>query len=113
MLGYLQANRPGKLEPTAEGWYDTGDIVELDDLGFVSIVGRAKRFAKVAGEMISLSAVEAYVSALWSEYQHAVVAVADERKGERLVLVSDNPEANRETLLAHTLSKGIPELMGT
>src|SRR5262249_58962680 len=59
MLGYLRADQPGVLEPPLEGWHDTGDIVTIDDDGFVAIKGRAKRFAKIGGEMVSLAAVEA------------------------------------------------------
>ena len=59
MLGYLRADNPGVLEPPPEGWHDTGDIVTIDAQGFVTIKGRAKRFAKIGGEMISLAAVEA------------------------------------------------------
>ncbi len=59
MLGYLRADNPGVIEPPPEGWYDTGDIVKVDEFGFVTILGRAKRFSKIAGEMISLASVEA------------------------------------------------------
>ncbi len=56
MLGYLLHDQPGVLQPPSTskgvGWYDTGDIVDVDNEGFVTIFGRAKRFAKVGGEMV-------------------------------------------------------------
>ena len=58
MSGYLLADRPGVVQPPEEGWHDTGDIVRIDEEGFVTIVGRAKRFAKIAGEMVSLAVAE-------------------------------------------------------
>ncbi len=69
MLGYLRAENPGVLEPLVDGWHDTGDIVTIDAGGFIAIKGRAKRFAKIAGEMVSLSAVEAMASAIWPSRQ--------------------------------------------
>jgi acyl-[acyl-carrier-protein]-phospholipid O-acyltransferase / long-chain-fatty-acid--[acyl-carrier-protein] ligase len=110
MLGYLKVEAPGRLEAPADGVYDTGDIVALDQRGFLTILGRAKRFAKIAGEMISLAAVEAAVERLWPGRLHAVVAVADPRKGEQLVLVSDEPSATRDALLAEARGAGLPEL---
>ena len=111
MLGYFKAERPGELQPPPDGWYDTGDIVALDEQGFVSILGRAKRFAKIAGEMVSLSAVEALVAELWPDNQHAVVNLPDPRKGEQLVLVTDRFEAARDELSAHARERGAAELM--
>ncbi len=111
MLGYLKAETPGELQPPADGWYDTGDIVALDAEGYVTILGRAKRFAKIAGEMVSLGAVENLVSGLWPEEMHAVVALPDARKGEQLVLLTERAEAPREAISAHARQQGASELM--
>ncbi|MBV8964267.1 MAG: acyl-[ACP]--phospholipid O-acyltransferase, partial [Hyphomicrobiales bacterium] len=73
MLGYLRAENPGVLEPPPDGWHDTGDIVAVDAEVFVTIKGRAKRFAKIGGEMVSLPAVEGYAAAVWPAAEHAVV----------------------------------------
>ena len=77
------------LEPPEDGWYDTGDIVSVDAAGFVTIVGRAKRFAKIGGEMVSMTAAEALVASLWPDAQHAVISLPDPRKGESLLLVTN------------------------
>ena len=82
MLGYLHETAPGVLEPPEDGWYDTGDIVSVDGAGFVTIVGRVKRFAKIGGEMVSMAAAEALAASLWPEAQHAVISLPDPRKGE-------------------------------
>jgi acyl-[acyl-carrier-protein]-phospholipid O-acyltransferase / long-chain-fatty-acid--[acyl-carrier-protein] ligase len=111
MLGYLKADNPGALEPPPEGWYDTGDIVALDDDGYIRILGRAKRFAKIAGEMVSLGAVENLVSGLWPDEMHAVVAMPDARKGEQLVLLTERPQASREEISARARVEGASELM--
>lgn len=111
MLGYYRAEAPGQLQPPADGWYDTGDIVTVDDVGYVRIQGRAKRFAKIAGEMVSLGKVEGEICARWPEGNHAVVAVADDRKGEQLVLVTERAEATREAVLAHFRAQGLAELL--
>lgn len=110
MLGYLRVEHPGEMERPAEGWYDTGDIVEMDDDGFVFLRGRVKRFAKIAGEMVSLSAVEELVSTLWPEHGHAVVSIPDPRKGEALVLVTAHRDATREQLAEFARHKGFAEL---
>jgi acyl-[acyl-carrier-protein]-phospholipid O-acyltransferase/long-chain-fatty-acid--[acyl-carrier-protein] ligase len=111
MLGYLKADNPGVLEPPPEGWHDTGDIVAIDAQGFVAIKGRAKRFAKIGGEMISLAAVETLAAELWPEALSAVAAVPDARKGERLVLVTQRKDATRAAFQAFAKAKGASDLM--
>jgi acyl-[acyl-carrier-protein]-phospholipid O-acyltransferase/long-chain-fatty-acid--[acyl-carrier-protein] ligase len=111
MLGYLRADKPGVLEPPPDGWYDTGDIVAIDEQGYIAIKGRAKRFAKIGGEMVSLAAVEMLAAELWPNYVSAVVAVPDERKGERLILVTDKHGATRADFQAYARSKHASELM--
>jgi acyl-[acyl-carrier-protein]-phospholipid O-acyltransferase / long-chain-fatty-acid--[acyl-carrier-protein] ligase len=111
MLGYLKVDQPGLLQPPQEGWHDTGDIVAIDDQGFVTIKGRARRFAKIGGEMVSLAAVERLAAELWPETACAVVVGSDPRKGERLVLVADSAAATRAAFHAHARAKGVSELM--
>ncbi len=94
----MTLERPGELQPLEGEWLDSGDIVSVDREGFISIRGRAKRFAKIAGEMISLGAVEMMVKALWPEDNHAAVSVPDKRRGERIVLVTTCDEADPESL---------------
>jgi acyl-[acyl-carrier-protein]-phospholipid O-acyltransferase/long-chain-fatty-acid--[acyl-carrier-protein] ligase len=110
MLGYLRADEPGLIDPPPGGWYDTGDIVSVDALGFVTIEGRAKRFSKIGGEMVSLTAVEALVAEAFPEQAHAVVAVPDPRKGEQLVLVTTDETLDRRRLAAALRKAGASEL---
>ncbi len=111
MLGYLRAENPGQLEPPPEGWYDTGDIVGIDAEGYIRILGRAKRFAKIAGEMVSLSAVETLAGGLWPDSLHAVVSLPDPRKGEQLVLLTEQEDAELPALRDWARSEGATELM--
>ena len=111
MLGYFRTTAPGVLEPPEDGWYDTGDIVSVDPIGFVAIQGRAKRFAKIAGEMVSMTAAETLAAQLWPDQAHAVIALPDPRKGEQLVLVTTRAEADVKSLLAFARERGIAELM--
>jgi acyl-[acyl-carrier-protein]-phospholipid O-acyltransferase/long-chain-fatty-acid--[acyl-carrier-protein] ligase len=110
MMGYLKASNPGVLEPLADGWYDTGDMVTVDDDGFVAIKGRLKRFAKIAGEMVSLTRLEEELARLWPGVRHAVLALPDDRKGERLALLTEEPKATRDALQAHLKGAGLNEL---
>jgi acyl-[acyl-carrier-protein]-phospholipid O-acyltransferase/long-chain-fatty-acid--[acyl-carrier-protein] ligase len=111
MLGYLKADQPGILVPPEDGWHDTGDVVTIDREGFVTIKGRAKRFAKIGGEMISLASVESLASELWPDAQSAVVAEPDPRRGERLVLVTEKEDATRAAFQAYAKAKGASDLM--
>ena len=104
MAGYYKADAPGLLQPPEGGWHDSGDIVELDAAGFVTIKGRAKRFAKIGGEMISLPAVEGYAAAAFPGFDHAVVTRPDAKKGEQLVLFTTAPDATAAQLAG--LGKG-------
>lgn len=94
MKGYLNKDANDEFQ-SLDGWYDTGDIVQVDDDGYFWIKGRAKRFAKVSGEMVSLTAVE---DALAGAFPHhgedceiAVVAIPDADKGEKLIAVTNEP----------------------
>lgn len=102
MQGYLLAGNPGVLVPPVssfgEGWYDTGDIVEVDDNGFITIRGRAKRFAKVSGEMVSLAAVEQIAAKVWPDAQHAATSLPDAKKGEMVVLLTTQKQATLKQL---------------
>ncbi len=110
MQGYYLYDNPGVLVPPPDGWYDTGDIVEVDDKGFCHIKGRAKRFAKIAGEMVSLETVEAIANAASPEHQHAAVAQADPQRGEMIILATTDKALKREQLLTSAQKLGSPEL---
>ncbi|CAG9413416.1 Bifunctional protein Aas [Providencia alcalifaciens] len=119
MKGYLRVEAPGVLEePKAEnaqgelesGWYDTGDIVELDNKNFCTIKGRVKRFAKLAGEMVSLESIEQMVSEISPSCEHGVVTKPDSSKGEALVLFTTDKDLDRSALSAAAKGKGLTEL---
>jgi len=113
MLGYLLAGKGSIQAPQTErgpGWYDTGDIAEIDDEGFISILGRAKRFAKIGGEMVSLTAVEEMAMHLWPGFNHAAVNLPDEKKGEKIILVTENENAARKDFQEYARKSGAGEL---
>ncbi len=113
MLGYYLFDQPGVLQAPnsiGPGWYNTGDIVTIDERGFITIVGRAKRFAKVAGEMVSLDVVEKIALAAAPAFQHAAIACADKNRGETILLFTTAPDLAREQLLQTAKKNGQPDL---
>ena len=114
MLGYLRYDNPGVLQPpqseVGAGWYETGDIVDIDEQGFVHILGRVKRFAKVAGEMISLEVVEKIALTASAQFQHAAATRPDAQRGEAIVLFTTDPGLTRERLQQAAQTLGSPEI---
>jgi len=109
MLGYLNEN--GGISPTSGklglGWYDTGDIVEVDDDGFIAIIGRQKRFAKIGGEMVSLATIENFVQDTWPEFEHVAVALEDLQRGEQIVLLTTKVDLQRSELIEAGRKRGL------
>ncbi|MCB1747491.1 MAG: AMP-binding protein [Gammaproteobacteria bacterium] len=115
MLGYLFHGSDGTIiqpwtEARGAGWYATGDIVDVDGDGFVSIRGRARRFAKIGGEMVSLASVEELAQRVWPDGRHAALAMADSRKGEQILLVTDVDDAERSALVDAARAASISEI---
>ena len=110
MLGYFMPDCPGVLQPAIDSWHDTGDIVDVDEEGFIKILGRVKRFAKIAGEMVSLNAAEAFVQKVWPDATHAIIAMPDDRKGEQLVLITTQASPVKEPLSRYTAENGLSPL---
>lgn len=108
MAGYMQPD--GSLVAPEDGAYDTGDICSIDDEGYITIEGRAKRFAKIGGEMISLAHIEEAAQEMWPDDALAVVSIADEAKGEQLVMLTERKDAVREELRVGLTSRGLPEI---
>jgi len=110
MMGYIKTDDPGVIQPLEGGWHDTGDVVEIDEDGFVTIRGRIKRFANIGGETVSLAVVENCANAVWPDNQHVALIRPDPKKGEQIVLISDCPDANRTDIRTWAQSHGVAEL---
>lgn len=114
MLGYYMPDNPGVLVPPADGWYHTGDVVDLDEIGFFTIKDRIKRFAKIGGEMVSLNAVQDMVidatKNMEGDFNYGVVAVPHESKGEQIVLVTNNHDVTSGLLHEYVKNNGMSEL---
>lgn len=111
MLGYLNTDKPGALIEPFDGWHDTGDIVTINKDGFITIAGRAKRFAKIAGEMVSLLAVEGIAAATWPEILNAAVIKKCSKKGEQIVLFSEDGQADKASFVKKVRETGQSELL--
>jgi acyl-[acyl-carrier-protein]-phospholipid O-acyltransferase/long-chain-fatty-acid--[acyl-carrier-protein] ligase len=113
MRGYLNADSNAKFQALG-GWYDTGDLARVDEDGFVFLMGRLKRFAKVSGEMVSLTAVEDAFAGAFPQFGNrceiAVVAVPCEDKGEKLVAVTTEPRITLTDLREIIRQKGLTNL---
>jgi len=114
MSGYYRYEAPGVLEPPASavgaGWYGTGDVVDLDAEGYLSVIGRLRRFAKVAGEMVSLEMVEDIARAVSAEGMHAATCASDLQRGETIILFATDSDLTREQLAAAAHGMGYPEI---
>ena len=114
MLGYMMPDNPGVLVPLEDGWYHTGDVVDIDEIGFVYIKDRIKRFAKIGGEMVSLNAVQEMVCKAYewmgADFQYGVVSTPHESKGEQIVLVTNNRQVTQEVLHDYIKNNGMSEL---
>ncbi len=113
MRGYLNADANARFQSLG-GWYDTGDIVRVDDEGFVFVLGRLKRFAKVSGEMVSLTAVEEALAGGFPQYGNrfevAVVSLPDEDKGEMLIAVSNDSRLSLDQIRSVIKGRGMTNL---
>ena len=95
MKGYLIH---GKGFVPQENWYNTGDVVEIDKEGFVTIKSRLKRFAKIGGEMVSLNLVETIAMKCFDDIGFAAVSIPDKRKGEKIILYTSKAEVTQREL---------------
>jgi len=110
MQGYMRYTDPMKLDPPADGWYDTGDIVDIDSEGYVFIKGRSKRFAKIGGEMVSLLSVENVINSKWEGFITGAVSIPDPKKGEQIILITNCPDITKEEMIQAFKAAGVTEL---
>ena len=109
MAGYIDPETKELREPEG-GWHDTGDVVVIDGGGYMAIRGRIKRFAKISGEMVSLAVVENCASVVWPEAVSAAVIMPDDKKGEQIILLTEEKNPERAELLSWAQTHGVPEL---
>jgi acyl-[acyl-carrier-protein]-phospholipid O-acyltransferase / long-chain-fatty-acid--[acyl-carrier-protein] ligase len=114
MLGYYFYDNPGVIVPPrsiyGDGWYDTGDVVDMDEDGVLTVVGRVRRFAKIAGEMVSLDIIEEVAREASPAHRHAAVLRTEAASGETTVLFTTDPDLNRSALVHRARRLGRAEL---
>ena len=114
MLGYWRESNPRVLETPSslfgEGWYSTGDLAQVDEDGFLQILGRVKRFAKVAGEMVSLEVVERIAELASPRSVHAAITRPDAGRGELIIICTQDATLKRDLLQQAARELGAPEL---
>jgi acyl-[acyl-carrier-protein]-phospholipid O-acyltransferase/long-chain-fatty-acid--[acyl-carrier-protein] ligase len=114
MLGYYRYENPGVIEPPrsvfGDGWYNTGDIVDSDPSQILTVVGRVKRFAKIAGEMVSLDVIEEIARTASPDFAHAAVLRTEASSGETIVLFTTDPDLGRSQLVRMARQLGRQEL---
>lgn len=110
MKGYISPDSPGEILPLGDGWHDTGDVVSVDKEGYYVIRGRIKRFAKIGGEMVSLTVVENCAGAVWPDHMHAAAIVPDAKRGEQIILITDHSDPKRHELMTWAQTHGVPEI---
>ncbi len=113
MKGYLNPEANAEFQRSG-GWYDTGDIAFVDDERYVHIRGRMKRFAKISGEMVSLTAIEDTLAGAFPRYglrcQVAIIAVPDADKGEKLIAVTNEARLQLADIRSVLRDKGLGNL---
>ncbi|HSU57112.1 MAG TPA: AMP-binding protein, partial [Candidatus Dormibacteraeota bacterium] len=113
MRGYLNPEANASFQALG-GWYDTGDIAKVDEDGYLFILGRLKRFAKISGEMVSLTAVEEALSNGFPQFglrfAVAVVARPDEAKGEKLIVATNEPKLTLDAVRQAVHARGLSNL---
>lgn len=113
MKGYFNDFEQTSLH-IRRGWYDTGDMGNIDKDGYLWHVGRLKRFVKIGGEMVSLVKIEDVLEKLLPEDSHCcVVEIPDAIKGAKIIAVATTPLDEKAILkkMASTLpSIALPKI---
>lgn len=109
--GYYEISNPGVTQPLSDVWYDTGDIISIDSEGYVKVIGRLKRFAKIAGEMISLTKIESILAKTFPNSLCVAINAPDLKKGEKIILFTTNNNLTRDAAAKALLAEGAAELM--